>query len=771
VQALTVAVSPSGIQYFTQELVANAMVTALKGLVPPTTTINPANITLSVSSSGAVVEAENIVITLSNGSVTNFQPQFQSVTQGNNGLFTVVLVATNVTVNYSWNEQWDEYYIYMWINKNEGRQNNTWGYSMGIDTFTITVPVTVTQQADSYQLTVGTVTPTPTGLSPHVPSGSIVQEPAGCFSTAVNATTIKALENIDFQGPIQSLLGSLFGTIPASGQLSPNIVFHFNQGDSPITFPSNAGIAGGVTGNVSWKGTAYSGGTPPSLPVPPVPSSRHAQFYIADYEFNELYWAYFEDGLLNTTITGSQLPDPQMLNTGYYQNGPLAPLYQKYPNLPMTVGVTPTAAPTVTFQQVYDLDYGDNGVLTTQQAQLPTPVYNQLKTLAGSVYLDQGSFTVAAQAVLGPGGAPYLTQIEQASIVPGSWTQTYVVTAAGLASLQSSLPSGVYSLLAAALAVGQVFLDKAWLLVAVQYALDNITETNQYAGQIAAAFAHTGSFSQVWWVTPGINGGLTTLVDQLPPDAYNNLLGLANTVYLTQASFLNDLQNALGNQASQYAAQVEAAALVNGAIVTHTVQAVFNVLRAGQTIPVFTVAFAETDFQQNFRLGTAGYNQTVQFDVQLIGSGTSATLVSSTIPGINASTFPTIWNFVLQPVYALELQKIGQTGVPLPFMKGFQFLFEQATVTVQPGYAAVLTNVQYIGSPQFTEALISGQDAALAEVAPKLRAPRPLGPRNWAVLGPYRDERQLSRSPQAAEETRLAGGATIVLPEASRVGG
>lgn len=703
-QALTVAISSSGIQYLGQQLLVGQMVKALSSLVPPNTSVSVPDITLSTSSSGAMTVAEHIVISLSGGSLSNFVPKFQSITQGANGLFTIVLVASSVTVNYSWNEQYDTYFIYF-TSHNMGHTNQTWGYSMGVDVFTITVPITLAQQANTYTLTVGAVTATPTGLHPNIPSNSIVQQPGPCFTTTVDNTTVSALENIDFQTPVQNLLKNLFGTIPASGKLTPDIVFNFNEGDTALAFPSNQGISLGVTGNVTWEGNAFSGGTPPSLAIPSVPTNNHVHFYAADYEFNELYWAFFKDGRLNTTITAGQLPDPGMLNTSYYQSGPLSPLYQKYPNLQMSVGVTPQAAPTVTFQPVYQLNYGDNGVLTTQEAALPANIYQQLNTLQGSVYLSQNDYTTALQTTLGPTGAQYIPQIQQASVVAGPFTQVYQVTTAGLTTLQSQLPAGIYAQLAGALTVGQVFVDKAWLLVTVENAVGTLALANQYAPQIEAAFTVSGSYSQVYWVTLGTNGALTTLVDQIPADIYNDLVGLANIVYLDQSSFVVALQNAIGSQVGQYATQIETASLVNGAIATQNVQAVFNVIRAGTTIPVFTVNFVETDFQQNFRLASAGYNQTVQFDFQLIDSGTSASLVSSTIPGINASTFPSIWNYVLQPVYALETQKMAHTGVPLPFMVGLQFLFNQATVNVQPGYADVLANVQYTGSSSFTDSL------------------------------------------------------------------
>jgi hypothetical protein len=752
-QALTVAISPSGCQFLAQQFIVGQVQNALKGVVPPNTSINVPNITLFTSSSGAQTVAENIVISLSGGSLSNFSPAFSSITQGSNGAFTIVLVASNVTVNYSWNEQYDTYLIYF-NSTNEGHTNHTWDYSMGIGLMTISVPITLAQQADSYSLTVGTVAVSPANLSPNIPGNSIVQQPGACFTTQVDKTTVQALEAIDFQTPMQNLLSNLFGTIPASGKLTPNIVFDFNQGDTPLAFPGSQGITLGVTGNTTWEGNAYTGGTPPSLAIPSIPTANHVHFFAADYEFNELYWAFFKDGRPATTITAGQLPDPGVLNTNYYQSGALAPLYQKYPNAQMTVGVTPQAAPTVTFQGVYQLSYGDNGVLSTQEAALTDSVYQSLVTLQGSVFLSQADCTAALTRTLGSNNAQYFAQIEHAAVVSGPFAQVYQVTEAGLNALQSQLPSGIYQPLADALTIGQVFVDAAWLLVTVENALGTLALTNQYASDIETAFAVSGSYSQVYWITAGTNGALTTLVDQIPADIYNDIVGLNNIVFLDQTSFLTALQNAIGPTFGKYATQIENAAFTYGAIATHTVQTVFNVIKFGQTIPVFTVNIQETDAQQNFRLGSAGNNQTVQFDFQPLDNLTQAQLVSSTIPGINDADFPSIWN-VLQQVYATETQKMAHTGVPLPFMAGLQYIFDQATVVVQSGYVDVLANVEYLGTAEYAAAL--GRDPKtvdLTRLVDQFKAPaeRPL-PAMPVTMGAGKSQLHLTRS--AAARTRL----------------
>jgi hypothetical protein len=106
-QALTVAISPSGLQYLVQQLIVGQLTSALSGLKPPDKSVPISDIILSTSTSGSMLVAENIKLNLSGGSLSNFKPTFQSMTQGPNGLFTIVLSASNVTVNYQWNEQYD----------------------------------------------------------------------------------------------------------------------------------------------------------------------------------------------------------------------------------------------------------------------------------------------------------------------------------------------------------------------------------------------------------------------------------------------------------------------------------------------------------------------------------------------------------------------------------------------------------------------------------------------------------------------------------------
>jgi len=548
-QGITVAISAGGIQYFTNVLLVNEIVHAIQKVNPPNNTIQVGDILIS-SGKREQTWANNVVIALSSGSMTSFNPTFQSLTQGDNGQFTLTLLATNFQANFNWNEQYDDYDCSIGC-RTTGHENNNYGYSVGFSQMTITVVFQFVFSNNQWQFNFISSNVVTSGVSPNIPKNSVVnlEDYAGCFSTQVSSATKNAVDTIDFSTPIIALIKPLFASIPASGNLTPNIAFQFPIGPSGLTFPGNSGIAAGVTGNVTYKGTAYTGANPPQLALPPMPVNNHLNYYASDYTFNALMWAFFEEGDLVATATPGNIPDPGVLNTSNYNNTPLQALYNAYPNMPMTANIKALVAPTVQFAQIYDLTAANIGKL---QNQLPATVYAQLQVLKGSVFMSEVLF-----------------------------------------------------------------------------------------------------FS-----------------------ALVNALGQAN--------------------ADQFKTAIETVALVVGAVVTHSNQIILNVVDKGVTIPVITFDVSQTDVLQAFVLGVSGTTQTLQFAFQIVTPLTTTQFISSTIPGIDGGDFGLIWNFALQPVYATEVAKIGQAGVPLPRIQGFDFLFKNATITLVPGYANVLTDVQHV---------------------------------------------------------------------------
>jgi hypothetical protein len=114
------------------------------------------------------------------------------------------------------------------------------------------------------------------------------------------------------------------------------------------------------------------------------------------------------------------------------------------------------------------------------------------------------------------------------------------------------------------------------------------------------------------------------------------------------------------------------------------------VLWQGNVVDLFTIQINEVDELTNFDLGVAGSAQTVQCTYQISGVPT-ATLVSSSIPDVNAQDFGTLWQFALSLAYAQTIQQVAATGVPVPWIKGYTL--RQASVVLRPGYADVTANV------------------------------------------------------------------------------
>jgi hypothetical protein len=561
-QGLAIAISPDGINYFAQVLVADVILQAIQSVDLANSVITPPSILL-YSGQYSSEWAQNINITLSGGKLSSFNPQFQSVTQNASGNFSLVFVANNCSATYSWHETYNDVMYSGFSHNTISSPSNTYGYSLGIGNLTITVPMTLAATSGGgYQLDVGTVSAVPSNLSPNVPSKSVVNQYSGlpCLHSTVDSATTRSIENVNFSQPIQSSINPLFGTIPDSGTLLPSptqVVYEYGVGINGLSFPNNQGLTLGVTGQVTYQGTPYSGQAAPDVQVPSMPSTQHVHFNLADYEFNALYWAFYSAGALKTDVVPGDLPDPALLNTATYKGTYLQALYNAYPSVPMSVNVNATSSPTLHFEQVYIL-------------------------------------TNAAFTTLGQQGVP------------------------------------------------------ATVLTPLKF--------------------------------------------------------LKNQVFDQQTTFVTDVEKHSPNS-TPYIQQIETAAQVYGAMVTHDVQCVFNVVPTSTPVEAFTVQFNETEFLYDLALNVYPPNanpskqaQTVQFAFQLIPSATSAKLVNSNISGITSSNFPMMWNIVLQPEYADELAKMGQTGVPVPFIQGFEFLFEQAVVQVEAGYVDVLANAQYKGA-------------------------------------------------------------------------
>jgi len=404
--------------------VADVILQAIQPVDLANSVITPPSIQL-YSGEYNVEVAQNINITLSEGKLASFNSQFQSCTQNASGNFTLVFAAANCFADYSWHETYADVEYGGFTHHTLSNPSNTYNYSMGIGTLTINVPMTLaTTTGGGYELSVGTVNAVPANLSANVPSHNVIQQYSGlpCLSSTVNSATTASIENVNFSQPIQTAINPLFGTIADSGTLLPSptqVVYEYGVGINGLSFPNNQGLTLGVTGQVTYQGTPFSGQAAPDVHLPSVPTSEHVHFNLADYEFNALYWAFFSAGALQTDIEPGNLPDPAMLNTATYKGTFLQALYAAYPSVPMSVNVTATSAPTLYFQQVYILTSA--AFTSLGQQSVPSRVLTPLQVLKNQVFEQQTEF-VAAVEKHSPGSPSYIQQIETASQVYGATT-------------------------------------------------------------------------------------------------------------------------------------------------------------------------------------------------------------------------------------------------------------------------------------------------------------------------------------------------------------
>ena len=142
-------------------------------------------------------------------------------------------------------------------------------------------------------------------------------------------------------------LDSAFSVIPESGKLTSDITYLFPGTPGGLLFPNNNGVQYCVLGKVQWKGSNAPGDVG-SVPFPPVPTDGHdALFYVNNYSFNALFWAFYKQGDLHFSFNKSNVPVEPMLTTNYYNGTSLQPIYDKYPNRNMIIDLTLNAPPSV----------------------------------------------------------------------------------------------------------------------------------------------------------------------------------------------------------------------------------------------------------------------------------------------------------------------------------------------------------------------------------------------------------------------------------------
>lgn len=489
VQGLTTAISPSGVTYFTQTLLAPTLTTALGTLAPPSKSITAPDIQLWAAKYSSA-EAQGITITLSSGTLSGFSPVFSSVTQNAGGNFTLVMSAPAFSCSFNWNEQYTEVDNQM-FNTTRTAKNNNYPYAVAFSGMTIAITFAFEYVADAWSFTFVSATPTPGTVYPNIPSASVVNhEEPGCFTSSVSDATKAAVDTIDFGSAVTAVVKPLFSQIPSTGRITSDITFQFQEGPAGLTFPGNAGIVTGVTGVAAWNGTAYAGANPPVIATPAVPADSHLAYNVSDYTLNSLLWAFYAAGDMHQVVGPGSIPDPDVLNTANYNNTPLQALYDAYPNLSMTAAISAAAASTVTFEQIYTLGASAYAAL---KPQLPADVYAKLQPLLNQAFLSEATFYTALGNDIGQAAAgQYKTKIEavaqvQAAVVTHDNTVVLSVIQDG-----TGVPVITFS-------VAQTDVLQGFAL-----GISGAAQTLQFGFQIIPGLTRTTFVSST---VPGIDGG------------------------------------------------------------------------------------------------------------------------------------------------------------------------------------------------------------------------------------------------------------------------
>jgi len=460
-QSITVAISCTGIDFFIRSIYSGTVQPSLKTLKPAdhTVTVDPFTV-----KTGAFTKAaySSISISLTGGNIIDFSPAYQNIQQLPEGVFQLSLLATAFTADYAWNEtyiQQNQKYEQdsprfpgHWVNDGNPFPvaPAAYAYSAGIGSLAVTINFSFTFDPanNAWTLPISNVTATPSNPSPNIPASSILQGQVSqpCTQSHVSAATVTSIDNIDFASAIKAINNYLI-SIPASGNLTPEIIFDFGLGDSGLAFPNDSnnkptGIQIEATGTSTYTDpatgtvTAYSGKLSADLPVPDVPEGYHLQMYVSDYVLNGLYWAFFKDGKLAATVNPSDLYDPNILKVRTWDSE--IRQLQRYAALDMQVQLQPVQAPTVEFQEVYLFT---QEVMDNLNQQMPT-IASLITGMLGNYYPNKTDLEQDLTDIYAVDNQ-YFAQLEQIAQTPGAAVFhdiQFTVTIQGAAPINGNAP-------------------------------------------------------------------------------------------------------------------------------------------------------------------------------------------------------------------------------------------------------------------------------------------------------------------------------------------
>jgi len=219
-------------------------------------------------------------------------------------------------------------------------------------------------------------------------------------------------------------------------------------------------------------------------------------------------------------------------------------------------------------------------------------------------------------------------------------------------------------------------------------------EAHAMQADISPKKAPITSFQTIYNFT---SAAMKILQDKLPPEVYNaisssDMNGNTYTNTTDIESELNELHIIL-----KWFPLIEEVTKTRGMVTTQDIEFTLTILTGGTHQPQLVFDVTRTDFMTGLKLGHTQTAQTIQFD--FVNLSSSTTFKSTTVPGLKPETLDgsNFWNAV-DTNYAGAMNDLGKTGTPLPIMKDFQFLFDDAVLTLNDGYISILAKVEFKGN-------------------------------------------------------------------------
>ena len=186
---------------------------------------------------------------------------------------------------------------------------------------------------------------------------------------------------------------------------------------------------------------------------------------------------------------------------------------------------------------------------------------------------------------------------------------------------------------------------------------------------------------------------MALLKQQLPANIYQLILELPSNAYLSQSDLEAFLTNA--TVPTEFFATIENAGKTTAMVMKQDINYTLRIQNGQPQQPDIKFSVQRADVLTDLQLGLSRNNtQSLQF--AFANADNEATFISSSIAGFDGTMFgKVVWPVTAEPLYAQALQGLGKTGVPLPIMQGFQFVFDQAQLSVQEGYVSILASVEF----------------------------------------------------------------------------